>query len=148
MITLSIESSEEKWIYKIYILSFISLWISSSWGIYFFHLEIQILVSEYICAYIWIHTHTHTHTHTHEASPESMQPHNMKNGDICWRRYKTQETLYLVQWCFSPLQRGTLGPHVVLPVTISCPVIFSWISPLVWNLFPFKGDFSFRKSQK
>ena len=36
----------------------------------------------------------------------------------------------------------------VLPVTVSCPVIFSWISFMVWNLFPFKGDFSFGKSQK
>ena len=33
-------------------------------------------------------------------------------------------------------------------ITISCPVVFSWISLTVWNLFPFKGDFSFWKSQK
>ena len=33
-------------------------------------------------------------------------------------------------------------------ITISCPIIFSWIPWMVWNLFPFKGDFSFGKSQK
>ena len=46
-----------------------------------------------------------------------------------------------------PFKVGTLGPHTVLPVSISCPVLFSWISSTVWNLFPVKGDFSFRKSQ-
>ena len=30
-------------------------------------------------------------------------------------------------------------------ISISCPIIFSWISSMVWNLFPFKGDFSFGK---
>ena len=34
------------------------------------------------------------------------------------------------------------------PIAISCPVVFSWISLMVWNLFPFKGDFSFEKVQK
>ena len=47
-----------------------------------------------------------------------------------------------------PFKVGALGPHTVLPVTISCPTLFSWISSMVWNLFPFKGDFSFGKSQK
>ena len=47
-----------------------------------------------------------------------------------------------------PFKVGTLGPHAVLSVSISCPVIFSWISLRVWNLYPFKGDFSFGKSQK
>ena len=42
-----------------------------------------------------------------------------------------------------PFKVGTLGPHTVLPITISCPVILSWISSMVWNLFSFKGDFSF-----
>ena len=41
-----------------------------------------------------------------------------------------------------------MGPHTVLPIAISCPEVFSWISSMVWNLLPFKGDFSFRKSQK
>ena len=39
----------------------------------------------------------------------------------------------------------TWGPHTVLPIAISCPVIFSWISLTSWNLLPFKGDFSFGK---
>ena len=47
-----------------------------------------------------------------------------------------------------PFKVGTLGIHTVHPVAISCPIIFSWISVMVWNLFPFKGDFSFGKSQK
>ena len=33
----------------------------------------------------------------------------MKNRDIYWRRYKTQETLYIGQWCLSPLQSKHLG---------------------------------------
>ena len=46
-----------------------------------------------------------------------------------------------------PFKGDTLGPHTVLPITVSCPVIFPWISSMVWNLFPFKGDFTFGKSQ-
>ena len=47
-----------------------------------------------------------------------------------------------------PFKVGTLEPHTVLPITISCPVVFSWISLMVWNLFLFKGDFSLGKSRK
>ena len=72
----------------------------------------------------------------------------MKNRDIYWRRYKIQETLCMGQWHLSSLQSRHLGTHTVLPITISYPIIFSWISLTVWNLFPFKGDFSFGKSQK
>ena len=46
-----------------------------------------------------------------------------------------------------PFKVGTVGPHTVLPITISCPVVFSWISWMLWNLFPFQGDFDFGKSQ-
>ena len=28
-----------------------------------------------------------------------------------------------------------MGPHIVLPVAISCPFVFSWISAMAWNLF-------------
>ena len=35
---------------------------------------------------------------------ESIRPHNVKNRDICWRRYKIQETLCIGQWRLSPLQ--------------------------------------------
>ena len=47
-----------------------------------------------------------------------------------------------------PFKVGTLGPHTALPIAISCPVIFSWISSTIRNLFPFKSDFSFWKSHK
>ena len=33
----------------------------------------------------------------------------MRNRDIYWRRYKIQETLYIGQWCLSPLQSSHLG---------------------------------------
>ena len=51
--------------------------------------------------------------------------------------------MYTGQWCLSPLQSRYLGTSHSLPIAISCPVIFSWISSMIWNLFPFKGDFSF-----
>ena len=35
-----------------------------------------------------------------------------------------------------------MGPHTVLLIAISWPIVFSWISSMVWNLFPFKGEFS------
>ena len=69
-----------------------------------------------------------------------------KNRDVHWRRHKkhsTQDNDTSV-----PFKVGTLGPYTVLPVAISCLVIFSWISLAVWNLFLFKGDFSFGKSLK
>ena len=65
--------------------------------------------------------------------------------NIYWRRYKkhcTQDNDASI-----PFKGGTLGPHTVLPVAISCPIVFSLISSTVWNLFPFKGDFSFGKSR-
>ena len=70
----------------------------------------------------------------------------MKNRDIYCRGYKkhcTQDNDASV-----PFKVGTLGPHTVLPIAISCLFIFSWISSMVWNPFPFKGDLSFRKIQK
>ena len=81
----------------------------------------------------------------HKVCPEGVQPRNMKNRDIYWR-YKKHCT-----WTVDasvPFKVGTLGPHTVLPVTISCPIISSWISLTVRNLFPFKDDFSFGKNQK
>ena len=47
-----------------------------------------------------------------------------------------------------PFKAESLGPHTILPIAISCPTLFSWMSSTAWNLFPFKGDFSFGKSQK
>ena len=97
-----------------------------------------------------------------KACPESIQPCTMKNRNIYWR-YNTQEILYTGQWSLCPLQRRCFGisqnslsvsstvQNILqnsFGITISCPVLFSWISSMVWNLFPFKGDFSFGKSQK
>ena len=84
--------------------------------------------------------------HTYELCPESNQPCHMKSRDIYWRRYKKHCT-----WdndTSVPFKVRTLWPHTVLPIAISCPVVFSWISLTAWNLFPFKGDLSFGKSQK
>ena len=85
---------------------------------------------------------------TYKVCPEGTQPCNWKNRDIYWSTYKIQETLYIGYDATVPFKVGTLGPHTILPIIISCPVIYSWISSMVWNLFPFKGDFSFGKSQK
>ena len=82
----------------------------------------------------------------YEVCPESTHACTVKNRDTYQKRYKkhcTQDDDTSV-----PLKAGTLGPHTVLPITISCPVIFSCISLMAWNLFSFKGDFSFGKSQK
>ena len=38
-----------------------------------------------------------------------MSSHIIWNRDIYWRRYKIQETLYIGQWCLSPLQNRHLG---------------------------------------
>ena len=81
----------------------------------------------------------------YKGCPESIQPHNMKETFI------EEDTRYKKHCTYSndtsvPFKVGTLGPHTVLPITISCPFIFSWISSMVWNVFPFKGDFSFGKS--
>ena len=46
----------------------------------------------------------------------------MKNRDVYWRRYKkhcTQDNDTSV-----PFKVGTLGPHTVFPITISCPLYF------------------------
>ena len=91
----------------------------------------------------------------HKVCPEGFQLCNMKK----WRHLlkKIQDTRKIVhtrqkmqdtrQWHLVPFKVGTLGPHTV-PIAISCPVIFFWISLMVWNLFSFKGDFSFGKIQK
>ena len=60
-------------------------------------------------------------------------------------RYKKHRTLD--NDASVPFKVGTLGPHTVLSISTSCPIVFSWISLMVWNLFPFKGDFSFRKAR-
>ena len=63
--------------------------------------------------------------------------------DTRYTKYCTQDNDTSV-----PFKVGTLGPHTVLPIAISCLAVCSWISLTVWNLFHFKCDFSFGKSQK
>ena len=65
-----------------------------------------------------------------------------------WRRYKIQETLYIGQWHLGPLQSRHLGTSHSSPSQHQLLIVFSWISSMVWNLFPFKHDFSLGKSQK
>ena len=69
----------------------------------------------------------------------------MKNRHIL---KKVQETLCIEQWRLSSLQSRHLGNSRSSPNHYQLPVLFSWISSKVWSLFPFKGDFSFEKSQK
>ena len=67
----------------------------------------------------------------HEVCPESFQPCTMRKRGIYSRRYKkhcTQDNDASV-----PFKVGTLGPHTVLPVAISCPIVFSWIPLTVWS---------------
>ena len=45
----------------------------------------------------------------YEVCPKSTQPCTSKNRDIYWKRCKIQETLYLGQWCLSPLQSRPVG---------------------------------------
>ena len=79
--------------------------------------------------------------------PERIQLYNMKYRDVYWKRYKTQETLYIGQWCLSPFKVGTLGPHTVFPVTISCLIVFSWISRLSEISFLWKVSLLLKKGR-
>ena len=78
------------------------------------------------------------------------------SGHLIWKidTFIEEDTRYRIHCtqdndnALVPFRVGTLGPHTVLQITISCSVIFCWISSMVWNLFPLKGDCSFGKSQK
>ena len=72
--------------------------------------------------------------------------HSFSTGDI----YLAYLDVHCIQDSDAsvPFRVGTLGPHTVLPIAISCPVVFSWISSTVWNLFLFKGYFGFGKNWK
>ena len=122
----------------------------SVWVGFILNSKVYLCVYLYVCVYIYYILYLCVciciHMHTHMVCAEGIQPCNMKNRDTYWRRYKkhcTQDNEASV-----PFKVGTLGPHAVLPVVISYPVIFSWILSMVWNLLSFKGDFSFGKSQK
>ena len=51
----------------------------------------------------------------------SIQPCNLKNRDIYWRRYKIQEILCIRQWCLSPLQSRHLGTSHSSPICHQLP---------------------------
>ena len=72
----------------------------------------------------------------------------MKNGDIYLRRYKIQELLYIGQWRLGPLQSRHLGTSHSSPSHLQLPhcIFLNLIDDL--KSLPFKGDFSFGKSQK
>ena len=53
----------------------------------------------------------------YEVCPEGIQPCNMNNRDIYWRRYKILETLFIGQWHLSPLQSGHLGTSHSSPIS-------------------------------
>ena len=113
------------------------------------HIYACIYLYKYIYRYINIYAYLYTYISIYKVCPESIQPCNMKIRDIYWRR-QIQDTRNIVHRTMMPQSPfvGTLGPYIVLPTVTSCPAIFSWISSIVWNLFPFKPDFSFGKSQK
>ena len=109
----------------------------SVWVGFILNSKVYLCVYLYVCVYIYYILYLCVciciHMHTHMVCAEGIQPCNMKNRDTYWRRYKkhcTQDNEASV-----PFKVGTLGPHTVLPTTISCPVIFSWIWT-VWNFFP------------
>ena len=68
--------------------------------------------------------------HGYEVCPESTQPCTMKNRDLYWRRYKIQDTVYIGQWCLSPLQSRNLGTSHSSP-SISSTVQNTLQNPLL-----------------
>ena len=57
-------------------------------------------------------------------SVQKASNHVMKNRDIYWRRYKIQETLYIRQWCLSPLQSRHLGTSHSSQLPSAAPLYF------------------------
>ena len=54
---------------------------------------------------------------TSEVCPESIQPCAMKKEEDTRKSYTGQGASV-------PFKVGTLGPHIVFPVTISCLIVF------------------------
>ena len=88
-------------------------WIKKMWYICTY-IQMHTHVYFYKCAYICIYTPTHLHAcvcvyvYMCVVCPEASS-HVIWKIDIYWRRYKVQETLYIGQWCLSPLQSRHLG---------------------------------------
>ena len=77
---------------------------------------------------------------------KSLQPSNIKKDTFIEEDTRYKRQCAKDNGASVPIKLGTLEPHTVLPISISYTVIFSWISLIVWNFFPFKGGFNFGKS--
>ena len=82
----------------------------------------------------------HSPRSIYKVCPEGVQPYNMENRDIYWRRYKIQETLYTGQWCLSSLQSRHLGTSHSSPKChqLFCHIFLNLINDLKSLLF--KGE--------
>ena len=67
---------------------------------------------------------------TYKVFPESIHPCSRKNRDIYWRRSKIQETLYIEEWCLSPLQSRPTGTSNSSP-GVTCTVQNTLQNPLM-----------------
>ena len=77
----------------------------------------------------------------YEVCPEGIQPCNVKNTDIYWRRCKIEKTLYIGKWCLSPLQSRHLGTW---HSSLSCHQLphCNFLNLIdSQKSLPFKGDF-------
>ena len=78
----------------------------------------------------------------------------MVSSHVIWKIEKCTEDAGYKKHCpcdneaSVPFKVGALGPPTVVLVTISCPVVFSWMSLMVWNLFLFKCDFISGKDRR
>ena len=92
--------------------------------------------------------YTHILTNIYEVCPEGIQPHNVKNSDIYWRRYKIQETSYIGQWRLSHLWSRHLGTSHSSPNhhQLLHHIFLNLISGL--KSLPFQKRFNLGKSQK
>ena len=77
--------------------------------------------------------------------PEGTQSCNMKYRGIFWRRQKIQETLYIGQWCPSPLQSRQLGTSRSSPShhQLPCRILLNLTDGL--KSLPFQRWFQFWK---
>ena len=69
----------------------------------------------YVCVYIYI------------ACPENIQP---CTAEVCLLHFIEEDTRYKRHCTWDndtsvPFKVGILGPHIVLSIVISCPVVFS-----------------------